>query len=205
MYQKLDVRIQGVAPILLHNGRTANPLDPLAREMKRVTGKRKKTDADYQLLSDLEWFASLYTTEEVSYQIDGYKLKIKPNGAKLCLPPEVIEGALINAAKKARRGDAFKSGGVVVEEPAILELRSQKTLADMLADQSYRDVRGVRVQRNRIMRTRARFNVWSATLHIMWLNSVVEKADVMEAITTAGQFVGVGDFRPRFGRFVVSE
>ncbi len=54
--KEIIVAING--PILMmHNGRTKDPLDPYAKALKKLTGKRKKTDADYLEISRLEWEA----------------------------------------------------------------------------------------------------------------------------------------------------
>ena len=53
-YRTLRFRITGAAPLLMHNGRLADPLDEHARAMARVADKRPKTEADHLRLAELE-------------------------------------------------------------------------------------------------------------------------------------------------------
>ena len=59
-YHSLTFRIIGASPLLHHNGQLADPLNPHAKAMARVSSKRKKTEADHAELSDLEFMGSLY-------------------------------------------------------------------------------------------------------------------------------------------------
>ena len=43
---RFRITITGTAPMLMHNGRLANPLDPATQTLKALTSKRKKTDDD---------------------------------------------------------------------------------------------------------------------------------------------------------------
>lgn len=38
-------KLRGVAPLVMHNSRLANPLDPLKRELSKLTAQKKKTDS----------------------------------------------------------------------------------------------------------------------------------------------------------------
>ena len=55
----------------------------------------------------------------------------------------------------------------------------------------------------RIMRTRPIFNDWSAVIHLDFEDSILNESDVVDFATKAGAVVGVGDWRPRYGRFEV--
>ena len=76
-------RLQSSAPLLMHNGQTANPLHPLAKKLKQVSSKRTKTDADYEEMARIEFLAGLYMAEDGPV-----------------LPEHVIDAMLIAAAKK---------------------------------------------------------------------------------------------------------
>ena len=53
----LQLTIKGVSPLLLHNGQTANPLNKYARQLKAVSGKRNKTDEDFEAMAKIEFLA----------------------------------------------------------------------------------------------------------------------------------------------------
>src|ERR671914_89551 len=63
MFEKYACQITGVAPLILYNGHLADPLNYYAKEMKKISGKRHKTEADLEELAPLEWHGSLYVSE----------------------------------------------------------------------------------------------------------------------------------------------
>jgi len=200
MYKQIKFKLTGVSPLLMHNGQLADPLNPIVKEMKRITAKgSKKTDEDHRILSDLEWAGSLYTSEPIEVSING-SVQIA-GGGHLCIPPENIEAALILGGKKSRRGDAFKCGQFV--EVASKLIHGGPSIMEMLAKPGYRDIRGVRVQRNRVMRTRPIFRQWGAEVEVQYLPSILNESHIIDAMTTVGTIIGIGDNRPKFGRFTV--
>jgi hypothetical protein len=184
--QKLKVTIRGVSPFLSHNGQTADPLNAFSKQLKAVTSKRKKTDEDYAEMSRIEWHAGLYVNA------DGY----------VVLPATLMESCLVEGAKKSKLGKAFKSA-VFIDADSLMKIGTTKKAAELWEDARYRDVRGVRVGTSRVMRTRPIFHNWEADVEIMFDDEQVNQADVEQALNDAGSKCGVGDFRPRFGRFDV--
>jgi len=184
--QSIHVAIQGVSPLLMHNGQTADPLNRFSKQMKAVTSKRKKTEEDYAEISKIEWHAGLY---------------VDKNG-DLIIPSTLIEASIQDGAKKSKLGKAFKSA-VFVNDDAKLDIGTKKKAADLWSDDQYRDTRGVRVGQSRVMRTRPVFNKWKCSFTVHFDDEQVNDADVVRAIEDAGSKAGLGDFRPRFGRFEI--
>jgi hypothetical protein len=184
MIQFMDVQIKGIAPLLLHNGDMADPLNPLAQEMKKVSGKRNKTIADHEELARLEWHASLY-------QKDG----------KICVPGVMLDKAIIEAARKSRKGKQAQAGVMVIDDPLLDFSRKSKALSDIYASGHHTDRRMVVVSRARIARTRPRFDVWGVAFTLQYDDEQLSDSDILDMIDIAGQSIGIGDFRPRFGRF----
>jgi hypothetical protein len=119
---------------------------------------------------------------------------------KLFMPNEWFYVALVKAGTKQiydgkkTYKDIFKSGLIVEPEEIILDQQKYEI-----------DLRGVVVQRARIVRARPKFAKWSASFEITILDEDLISAQVLkEALEHAGQN-GVGDYRPRFGRFMVSK
>ncbi len=179
--------IEGVSPLLMHNGQLANPLNPLVKEMKQITGIRKKTDEHHLELQRLEFRAGLYLNE----------------AGQVIVPSEVIESCLVEGAKKAKLGKAFKSS-VTVTEDAVLEYGPKLTV-DQLWEQNetYADVRGVKVGQSRVMRTRPIFRDWSLVFAVMFDAEQINLEQLSQAVEDAGRIVGLCDYRPKFGRFQV--
>ncbi len=184
----LTFELTGTAPLLMHNGQLADPLNSFTKALKDVTKKRKKSDDDLTEISRLEWRGSLY-----------YDAQLGP-----VIPSEIIDSVLVEGAKKSKQGKAFKSAVFCVEGPYKLEYEGPRDEAGLWKDPSFRSVLGVRVGQSRVMRCRPRFAKWKLTIKVLLLPGDVNVSDVTDAIENAGIFVGLCDFRPRFGRFTVT-
>jgi len=118
---------------------------------------------------------------------------------KIYMPSEWFYAGLVKAgSKQIYEGkktykDVFKSGCIVSPDEIILSPQKYEI-----------DSRAVVIQRARIVRSRPRSEKWSAKFQVQVLEEDLVSAQVLkEALEDAGQN-GVGDFRPRFGRFMVS-
>ena len=64
---------------------------------------------------------------------------------------------------------------------------------------------GVVVQRNRILRTRAKFDEWSCVVAVDCDDELVDKEQLEAWLDIAGRRIGLGDWRPEksgtYGRF----
>jgi hypothetical protein len=188
MLVKMDVRVTGVSPLILHNGQTADPTNKFSREMKAISGKRKKTDEDYAEMARIEWHAGLYVNAE----------------SKIIIPASCFEASIYDGAKKSKLGKAFKSA-VFVDADSLLDIGKKYDKAtDLWKDEQYRDCRGVRVNQARVMRTRPIFHTWAFSASILFDDEQVNQADVRRALVDAGSKSGLGDYRPRYGRFEVA-
>jgi hypothetical protein len=185
----IQIRLQGVSPLLCHNGQTADPRNTYAKAMKAVSSKRKKTDADFDELARLEWLAGLY-------RIDG----------DLVIPDYVIEAVMIKGAMKSSKGPQAKCG-LFFTDHASLEFDGKpaaitdETLAEMFASGQFTHTIGVTVNRSKVMRTRPIFRNWSITASAQYDPDVLNKGDVELFAIDAGKLVGIGDWRPKHGRF----
>lgn len=128
----------------------------------------------------------------------------RTSDGNLAIPAEYFRMSLINAAKykqdprspRKSAMDLFKAGIVVLEE-----------LCDLGAkDWDYLDRRRVTIQRNGITRTRPAMHAgWKSTMHLqILLPEYISPTLLNEVMQSAGRLVGVGDFRPTFGRFLVT-
>lgn len=176
-------RITGVSPLIMHNGQTADPLNRFAKEMRQISSKRMKTEADFERLAQLEFMAGLYVE----------------NGRPV-IPGEVLEAALVQAAKKSKRGKQAQAG-LFCEGNFALEYDGPAEPEALWADPSFRLVAGVRVAQARIMRTRPKFESWAARVEARYQPELLNADEVDRFMETAGSMVGIGDWRPRFGRF----
>lgn len=201
MYQEIKAKVRGVSPLMLHNSRLANPLDPITKEIKRVSGKRGKTDADLELLSHLEWLGGLYTTESGSFEVNGHGLKITGFGVP-CIPGEMVEGAMAVAARKHKLGKQF-GAGFLCDGNWPIKYDGPQTIAALSKDSNFADMRMVKQMRYQILRTRPIFKTWSLEFTLSFLPNLLNAQQVRDVLVLAGQVAAFGDYRPRFGRFEV--
>jgi hypothetical protein len=189
MANSITFTIEGIAPLLMHNGQLANPLNPFVKKMKALTSQRKKTDEVHAELSELEFRGGLYFSNE----------------GVVGIPSEVIESCLIEGAKKSKLGKQFKSA-IAVMENSPLDY-GEKLTVDQLweRNEEFADVRGVKVGTSRVMRTRPIFRNWRLEFEVSYNADLVNPEQIQLAVSDAGTQVGLCDYRPKFGRFQIVE
>ncbi len=116
-------------------------------------------------------------------------------------PAEHIFQSMVRAAvdfkfeKKRTYKDVITSGIVVQPEEIPLITDCQYEI----------DARGAVIQRARVIRWRPRFNKWSLKFTIDILDDDnIAIPTLKEILERAGTTKGIGDYRPRFGRFMVT-
>lgn len=186
MYQKLTLHLSGLSGLLMHNGQLADPLSPFARAIKSVSARRTKTDSDHLELARLEFMGSLYLQD-----------------GEPCLPGEMIEAVLLQGARRSKQGKQA-AAAIVCEGNHKLDYPGPRSPDGLWEDESFRLRAGVRVGTARVMRTRPVFRQWSSVVLIEFNDAIVNATDVVKWATVAGAEIGLGDWRPRFGRFAVS-
>ena len=99
--RKLNVTLTGEAPMLMHNGQLADPLNKIVKAMKQITAKGKnKTEADLIKLSELEFKGGLY--------LDSKQKNIE-------IPSHLLEATVKAGAKATRKGKIAEQGVFVNE------------------------------------------------------------------------------------------
>lgn len=170
------VTIEGTAPLLFHRW----SVDGIAAKAKAAKGSNAKKEDDVENY--------IYRNAE----------------GIICLPSEYVRMSLIGAAKfrqdprspRKSAMDLFKAGVIGLDE--LCPLGSTKW--------DFIDRRRVMIQRNGITRQRPGMNPgWKATVPLMVnLPEYIQPTFLNEVLQMAGRLIGVGDFRPTFGRFAVT-
>lgn len=182
-WQTLKYKLTASAPLIMHNGQTADPLNKWSKSLKLISSKRKKTDADYEEMARIEFMAGLYL-----------------NGDGPVLPANMLDSMIVNGAKKSKEGPTAKSGCFCLEH-AKLEYDGPRTANELWEDENFRFSSIVRVQTSRVSRMRPIFNEWSAVVNLNIEDTLVNPKRVEEWLNAAGTQVGLGDWRPQYGRF----
>ena len=184
--EQLNLHLRGIVPLLMHNNVTVNPLDEQTKAIKKYTGKRKKTDEDHLMIQRLEWEAGLYHDAEIGPYVPGVN----------------VETCFRDAAKLTKQGAAVTRSVVVSEERLPLIYKGLRDIRG-LWESNFKDYRVVGNQQNSVMRCRPMFPVWSLDVPITLEASILDPGDLRDIAHRAGLMIGLGDYRPRFGRFEV--
>lgn len=128
------------------------------------------------------------------------------NGAgELCLPGEYLRQAIIHAAKFRQDPRSPRKSAMDLFKAAVVPLTDLATLG--VKEWDYEDRRRVTVQRNGITRIRPAMRAgWRCTVDLMCnIPEYVDSILLRQVVDDAGRLIGLGDFRPTFGRFTVSD
>lgn len=186
--QTVKFKLKSVTPLLQHNGRLANPLDPFAKDLKKVTSKRGKTDADLEEIARREFYGGLYWNSEMGPHI----------------PDSMLQASITEGAKKFKLGKAFKSA-VFVMGDMRLDYDGPREPDALWDNREFSHEAMVKVGNAKTLRTRPMFKDWVGEVSVTFDESVVDEQQVKSAFEAAGRFVGLGDWRPRFGRFTAEK
>lgn len=189
-FQTVKVNIRGVRPLLMHSAAGADPLSEWAKARKLVSGKKNKTEADHLELARIDWYSSFYCNDKKEPVILG----------------TMLEACCVAGAKRSKQGQIAKASILINDNPSIVHdhpAGKKATADDFWTMPRYRDVRGVMVNRSRIMRYRPVFSVWNCTFEAML--SDLDASTFKSILETSGRFIGIGDYRPKFGLFEVTE
>lgn len=205
--------------ILLYGGMamsTATVLSPVSDDANRVIAMDEPYVATVEVVGTSPFLFHRWSVEGVEAKgkaAKGSKAKkeddvesyvYRNDKKELCIPGEYFRMAIIGAAKfkqdprspRKSAMDLFKAGVVTLDE--LCSLGSKEW--------DYLDRRRVMIQRNGITRSRPAMQTgWKVRFAVqVLLPEYIGEALLNEAIQSAGKLIGVGDFRPTFGRYQVT-
>lgn len=182
-------RLTGTRPLIMQADTLANPLHPVTKAHKAVAAKRKKTEDDHLWLLRSEWYANGYFDPEIGPYLPGIN----------------FEACIAEAAKASKQGKLTKQAVTVLTDKAPLIYDGPRDPEKLYGDGStpYVDVRGVKVSTSKVMRCRPIFLQWAAEFEVAFMPDLIDAEDLVRIVEHAGRVVGVGTYRPRFGRFNV--
>jgi len=169
------IKIQGVADYLYHRW---NVEAVQAKADAAKGSKAKKTD----------------NIESYVYRLD--------SGA-LAIPGEQLRMAIINAAKFRQDPRSPRKSAMDLYKAGVVVLTALAPVGKATWD--YEHKCRVVVQRNGITRTRPALKAgWTVEFDVQInLPEYISPADLNEVAANAGRLLGLGDFRPTYGRFQV--
>lgn len=184
----VTLKLTGTRALITHNERLANPLDPGTRKLKTISKGSNKTIEQIEELARLEW------------ELGQYRDAKGP-----VMPSANVRKAIVEAARESKHGKAVATTVTPEEEHAALQYNGPRDLDAMWTAGTFVDQRTVVVGRQRVLRTRPRYQDWAATLTFAVDAKYLDPEKLLEFAQLAGRRVGLGEMRPAkggfFGRF----
>jgi hypothetical protein len=173
----VNVSLEGSADFLFHRW-NAEAVDTKAKAAKNSVAK--KTD-------DIESYV------------------YRDDAGELCIPGEYLRQAIIHAAKFRQDPRSPRKSAMDLFKAGVVSLTALASLGKVKWD--YEDKRRVVIQRSGVNRTRPAMKAgWEAEFQLMvLLPEYIGRSDLQDVITNAGRLIGLGDFRPTYGRFNVTK
>lgn len=136
-----------------------------------------------------------------SDNLESYVYRL-PDG-NIALPGDYLRGAIVNAARFRQDPRSTRKSAMDLYKAGVIALTE---LADLgVKDWDYLDRRRVLIQRNAITRERPAIRAgWRANFDLLVTTpEYIDPPILLQVIGDAGRLVGVGDYRPTYGRFSV--
>lgn len=189
--QTVKLKWTGIRPIIMHNGLLADKLNPYSRRIREITdkGSRKISEADLEELARLEWEGGL-----------NWSNKEGP-----VILSDAIERCIQQGAQKSRKGKDVLAVVFCTEPEIRLGYDGPRTKDKLLSQMDTFSIRkGVSVNQSRVIRVRPMFPTgWTLEFELEFDETILNMSDLLKACVNAGALIGLGDWRPKFGRFTV--
>lgn len=182
----IRIDITGITPLLMHSDQLADPLLPETKVFKRVSGKRTKTDADYEDMARMEFLAAIYLNSD----------------GRVCIPGRNIMKCLIEGARITKNGPKIERGLVMGAE-FPLTYQGPSDPESLYANKNFVSRMTVKVSTARTIRCRPQFRSWELSATGIIDPSVLSVEELDDIARNAGALIGLGDYRKGggFGRF----
>jgi len=169
-------RLQGVADLLFHRWNV--------EEVEAKAGAAKGSKA------------------RKSDNIESYVFR--DDAGKICIPGEYVRQSVIHAAKFRQDPRSPRKSAMDLYKAGVVSLTQFSSLG--IDKWDYEHKCRVTVQRNGITRTRPAIKAgWKAEFQLLvLLPEYIRPADLQDVLTNAGRLVGLADFRPTYGRFLIT-
>jgi hypothetical protein len=185
----MKVRLDSIAPLILHNGDLADPQYPFSIAKKKLTSSRKKTDSDVEEISKLEFLGSFYGPAPRT---------------DVLIPANMLLGMIIKGAKQLKMGNEAKAGIFINKSFVPLEYKGPRTPQELYEDKKFVLRKVIKQGTSSIVRVRPIFDKWAIEFEVSFIEEVISEKSIKLLLEKAGLVCGLGDWRPQHGRFVVS-
>jgi len=193
----MSVRLKGRVPLLMNKPTLVDPTDPASIERRKISSKRKKVLEDHEEMNRIEYGAAIYLNDTVG----------------LYIPAAMLEKCIVEAGKLQRLGTTLKQTMMVLQNeipveipelPATTKKGSLPTVKDFYGDPRFVDKAVARIKTDRVIRCRPIFHKWSLAADLSYDDQEIDTETMSNILRVAGRRIGIGDYRPRYGRFTVT-
>ena len=204
--KNLEIKVEGTAGLLCSNVQYSDPLGDYCKQKQYFTNKKgkAKTDTVHRAVRILDWLFSGYWVQEGIVEVDEAENDVSFAGfARPYMPGANFQRCLRNAAPTWKLGkDVLRS--VVVTNNPELDYDGPKDALEMINSRDPKlqlaafTCRGVWVNRLYLP-------AWSATFDLTLDDEIMGVDQLRQIANMAGKAEGLGTWRPRYGRFAVTE
>lgn len=188
--KRLNFSLIGDTPLIMHADTMVDPFHPLTREKKKLTSKKaNKTEDDLRRIDAIEFQAGLYMHETLGPVIPGAN----------------IDRMIVDAAKRTKNGSKAKMGLQAAEDYFPLQYAGPRDSESLASEPRFQFRKSIKQGMSRIMRVRPWFHDWKLDIAVDYDEKIFDRDDILSFMTTAGQYVGLCDWRPRYGRFTIGK
>lgn len=176
----MRVKIEGVTPMIIDNGQTANPLNSYAKKLKELTGKRNKSEEDIEKLLMVQWEAGLYWNDKIG----------------LYMPNENMSAGFYKAAKKNKLGKSCSA--VTFTDPLGFPIitKNHTDFQALKADPENKLQKIVVIQKAKTLSCRPIFKEWKMNFELEFENAEINPTDVKLILNTWSRSIGIGVWTP---------
>lgn len=185
----VEFTMTGIAPLLMHSDRLADPIAPETIEHKKLTAKRLKSYEDHLNIARSEWMAGLLYEPDIGVYMSS----------------QMIRASLVEGAKMFKLGKKITRAVMFTEHRGFaLDYEGPKDPSKLWERREFTDKRSVKIGQARLMRYRPRFDAWSCSGSFILDTSQLSTGEILQCFETAGMYCGIGDYRissPKGGIF----
>ena len=187
--KSIKVKFTGLDSLLQNNPQMSDPLNKYSKEMKQVSGKRKKTDDDIMLMRKIELRAKIYHDEQLGIYVPATWVTAS------------IQGVSWSRAK-IKKADI--RAAVFVTQPKLkltyADMDKVKSPIDIVDNEVFHNVMSLKQGQVRVVKATPIFNKWSFECELDFDDTIINESELKSLIEYGAQFGGFGDFRPTYGR-----
>lgn len=193
----------GIRPLIMSNPQTVEVANPFAVNSRRINSllKAARKKGDENKMAELADEQKRGDWESSAYWDTGKKA--------FFLPDTCLIACIRNGAAAAKKGKDIDRAVIITESEVFIENATKhNTLDAYFADEQFRlecpakvpPKTGALIWKVRCMMPTG----WRVSFSIEYDENIVAEKSLKEALELAGRLSGLGGWRPKFGRFLVS-